>query len=128
MNYFTRRVVAQIERLGHEATLYSRVSDGKNGFNNTEWEFDADPDDTGTDQTVLCFRTYPNRNTEIQQNSGDRNRDSPVLMFPPDDYAKVSDSDRIGYPEPDDTETVYELQAPTRYETHVEIYGEVVNN
>ncbi|WP_372611625.1 hypothetical protein [Halomonas sp.] len=121
MGYKSRAVVAQVERFGELATLYSRTSDGSDEFNNTEWTFDSD-------QTVLCFRTYPNRNTEVQQNAGDRNRDSPVFLFPLDEYEAVSDSDRIGYPDQNGNETLYELQAPTRYATHVEIYGEVVTN
>lgn len=127
-NSHTRAITARLERLGRQATLYSRSGSGTNEFNNTAWTFDADPTNTGTDQTVLCVRTYDNRNTEVQQNAGDRNRDTPVLLFPASEYAKVNDSDRIGYPEADGTETQYELQAPTHHPTHVEIFAEVVTN
>ena len=123
---YSRRINGYIERFGREATLYTRASSGRNSFNNVEWTFSSDPDGDGTDQTVLCFRTYPNRNTEVQHNSGDRHRDNPVFILPLDE---APDSDaRIGYPEPDGSETLYELQAPTKYETHIEIFGEVVVN
>lgn len=128
MTYRSWQVAAKIDRLGHEATLYKRETAGKDAFNNTEWSFTDDPDLDGNPETVVCFRTYDNRNTEVQQNAGDRHRDNPLFLFSLDEWAKVDSNDRIGYPEPTGGETVYELQAPTRYETHVEIFGEVVNH
>lgn len=123
---YERQLLAQIERLGEVATVYRREQTSTDRFNNTEWGFDSDPDSDGNDETALCFRTYDNRNTEVQGNSGDRNRDAPLFIFPADDFP--GGDVRLGYPERDGGETIYELQAPTRYQTHVEIFGEVVTN
>lgn len=116
---YRRQVTAQIYRFGQEVDVLERSESGRDAFNNKDWSFT----ETGT---AVCMRTYDNRNTEIQSNSGDRHRDSPLLLFPTDE---VPDSDaRIRYEEPDGSFTVYELQAPTRYETHVEIFADVVVN
>ena len=122
------RVAAHIARLGEMALVYSRASSGTNSFGNTEWTFDSDPDGDGTDTEVLCLRSYDNRNTEVQQNSGDRHRDNPLFLIPIDEWEKVDADDRLGYPEPTGGRTMYELQAPTVYSTHVEIFGEAVSN
>lgn len=124
---YRRRVNAQIERFGREVTVYTRTSTKTNSFGNTEWEFTDDPDGDGVAETVLAYRTYDSRNTEVQGNVGDRHRDAPIFLFP---LGQVPDADaRIEYPEPDGiAKTMYELHAPTRYETHVEIPAEVVTN
>ncbi|UBF22272.1 SPP1 gp16-like head completion protein [Halorubrum virus HRTV-11] len=128
MTYRSWQVTAQIDRLGDDATLYKRQNAGRDAFNNTEWGFSEATDAEGNTVRVLCFRTYDNRNTEVQGNEGDRHRDAPLFLFPLDEWAEVEPDDRIGYPEPTGGETVYELQAPTRYDTHVEIFGEAVNH
>lgn len=129
MTYNHLKVNALIARLGRTATIYKREQDGQNEFNNSEWAFTDDPDEDGEPLTALCLRSYDNRNSEVQHNGGDRHRDNPVFFFPLSAWKDTVDpNDRVGYPEPLGGETIYELQAPTFYDTHVEIFGELVNH
>lgn len=123
-----RRVIAIIERMGEVATHHTRQANGSNEFGNTEWTWTADPDADGVDNTVLCYRTYDNRNTEVRSEGGDRHRDRPILMFTHDDWADIEANDRIEYPERDGSTTLYELQAPTRHPTHIEIPATIVTH
>lgn len=122
---YNRRVVAQIHRLGTEADVLQHEKTGTNEFGNPESEWT----ETGS---VIVFRTYPNRNTEAQSRSGDLHRDRPVFLIPRDDFDETDDNplpgneDRLRYPS--GTGEVYQLQAPTMYESHVEIFGEIVLN
>lgn len=128
MNYahLKGRVQAALNRLGRVADIYDRSEGNLDGFNN--------PTDSYTDSgnTVRCVRTYPNRNTEVSGVEGDLHRDNPLFLFPkgeaPDQEA------RIDYPEDAATtdnataSTMYEMKAPTRYDTHVEMFGQQVVN
>lgn len=124
--YLQKRVEVLLSRIGREVVIYDRSVGSKDGFNN--------PSDSYSDSgnTTQCVRTYPNRNTEVSTTAGDLHRDNPVFVFPNDDAP--GPEARIEYPE--DAETVtnasettkYEMQAPTFYDSHVEMFGEVVVN
>lgn len=112
-----RRIAAHISRLGTDATVLVVSDSGTtNAFNNPE------PDYT-EGRTVTAVRTYPNRNTEVEASGGTYHRDRPVFLFPRSDGAAdpPGEDDRLKY-----NGRVYEMQAPTYYDTHVEMFGEVV--
>jgi hypothetical protein len=108
-------VAAQLFRLGREATVKPRVESGTNEFGNV-----TDDHNDSNSRTVIAFRTYPNRNTQITSNRGDRDQDRPVFLVPnTEDQPKPPDpEDMIVY---DGTE--YEVKSHTPYETHVEFFG-----
>lgn len=115
-----------LNRLGREVVILDRSVDGTDGWNNPEDSYS----DSG--ETVQCVRTYPNRNTEVNNSAGDWHRDRALFLFPAED-APAADA-RIQYPEDGETvtqnseTTLYEMQAPTPYDTHVEMFGEKVTN
>lgn len=107
------QIVAQLHRFGQTAEVKVRNSTGKNEFGNPTDEYVYDRD-------VIAFRTYPNRNTSVESNFGDRAQDRAVFLVP------------IGenQPEPPSPEDVlnfdgqdYEVKAHTEYKTHVEFLG-----
>lgn len=111
-------VVAQLFRIGREAEVYERTETGTNEFGNTTTDYGSSPD-----RTIIAYRTYPNRNTEVEASSGDRERDHPVFIVPvgPNQPALPGKNDHIVY-----DGTTYEVQAYTEYDTHVEFFGEPV--
>lgn len=113
---YKRRIVAQIARLGTKVTVHTHSQSGTDKFGNPTHSYSADRD-------VYCLRTYPNRNTELHSERGDRHRDKPVFVFPKggNHSTPPSPEDRIIY-----NGRTYEMQAPTHYDTHVEFFGEVV--
>jgi hypothetical protein len=130
MPYNHLAILAQIDRLGRAAQVYSR-SDGEDGelrnsFGQLNSDYTLVTDGDGNAVEVLCLRTYPSQNEYQRNTSGDRNSDEPLFVFPFED-APETDA-RIEYPEPDNTTTLYQLKAPTRYDTHVEFPAEVVTN
>lgn len=111
-----RRVTAQLSRFGKEAQVLEKSKTGENEFGNSEFSYT-------TVRTVLAVRTYPNRNTEVESNVGDRGQDRPVFVV----------SNAAEDPEPPEFESrisfegqVYEVGAHTTYDTHVEFFGEPV--
>lgn len=111
-----RQVIAQIYRVGHEATVQTRTVTGTNDFGNNT-------DSYADDRTVFAFRTYPNRNTEVESGHGDRKQDRPVFCFPKDDDAATppKEDDRLVY-----EGKKYDMKGETHYESHVEIFGELI--
>lgn len=123
---YRSQVLSAIERLGREADVQAFTDEG------TTDEF-GNPDESYTaDGSVTCFRTYPNRNTEVQKPIGDRERDNPVFLFHPEEAP--GEEDRLVYPEDAATvanatsTTTFKMMAPTVYDTHVEMFGEKVHN
>lgn len=115
MTYY-RRLAAQIERFGREITVYKRAETGTNEFGNVT-------DDHVADRAVLGVRTYPNRNTQVESRSGDRDQDRPVFIVPQngDQRDPPSPADRIEF-----DGQMYDVKSHTEYETHVEFFGEPV--
>jgi hypothetical protein len=115
----SRSVVPLIWRLGREATVLEKTAGAENELGNTTHTYP----ERATDPTVLAFKTYPNRNTEIEGRQGDRARDNPIFLIPrgPEQPDPPDFEDRLLY----DGET-YELGAFTEYDTHVEIVADVV--
>lgn len=118
MTYANHRIVSRIYRHGQECEIHTLSKSGTNEWGNIEHE-------NAYDRDVIAFRTYPNRNTQIQSDIGERNQDQPVFVVPvSDDQPDPPDeSDHIIY---DGTE--YEVKALTTYDTHVEFFGDVVIN
>lgn len=116
MTYRSKRVVAQIHRMGQIAKVLTRSETGQNEFGNMTDEYTPDRD-------VLAFKTYPNRNTQVETNVGDRGQDRPVFMVPvgPDQSEPPAEEDHLVY---DDEE--YEVKSHTPYDTHVEFFGDPV--
>lgn len=116
MTYASKQVAAQIHRLGQEAKVKIRSETGQNDFGNVT-------DKHTFDRMVLAFRTYPNRNTQIESNVGDRDQDRPVFMVPIGDNQPdpPAEDDYLTYDETD-----YEVKSHTKYDTHVEFFGEPV--
>lgn len=108
--------VAQIHRLGQNAVVKKRTETGQNEFGNPTDEYTAQ-------QTVIAFRTYPNRNTQVESNVGDLGRDNPVFLIAigENQPAPPEENDHLVY---DGTE--YEVKSPTVYDTHIEVFGDVV--
>lgn len=115
MNYGPQ-VVAQIHRLGEEADVLTRQETGQNEFGNMTDEYVVH-------RTVLAFRTYPNRNTQVENNTGDRGRDRPVFLVPrgPDQPDVPAEEDALRFQGQE-----YEVKAHTEYDTHVEFFGEPI--
>jgi len=116
MTYGSKQVVAQIHRMGRKAEVKVRSETGQNEFGNMTDEYVPD-------RYVLAFKTYPNRNTEVKSNAGDRMRDRPVFLVP------IGDDQ----PDPPAEEDVlvyggqeYEVKSHTPYDTHVEFFGEPI--
>lgn len=124
--HLSGRIDAVLHRLGKECTVLERTETGTDGFNNPTESYD----DNGA--TVRCVRSYPSRNAEAGGIAGDRQTDSPLFFFQKGETP--TSNSRIKYPEDAETPaaanefTTYELQAPTRYDSHVEMYGEIVIN
>lgn len=108
-------VAAHLFRLGREATVKPRTVDGTNEFGNV-----TDDYNTETSRKVIAYRTYPNRNTQVNDNTGSRDQDRPVFLVP-------STEDQPDPPDPEDVliydGTKYEVKSHTPYETHVEFFG-----
>lgn len=118
---YGRNIHAQIERIGQVASVYVRKDDGTDQLGNREfrWEYDRD---------VVCVRSYPNRNTEQEGNSGTLEEDRPVFIFPstvdnPDQPEPPSGQARLDY-----NGVRYSLSSPTEYGTHIEIMGNRIDN
>lgn len=93
--------------------MKTRNTTGQNEFGNTT-------DEHLFDREVIAFKTYPNRNTEVQGSEGDRHQDRPVfLVAKGDDLPQPPQpEDRIHY---DGTD--YEVKSHTSYPSHVEFFG-----
>lgn len=114
---YSPQFAALLHRLGHEVTVRTHSKGNEDRFGNPESSWTDD-------RTVICLRSYPNRNTEITGMGGGRDRDRPVFFFPDDENNDPPGDDaRIVY-----EGTTYEMKAPTVYESHVEMFGEVVTN
>lgn len=124
--HLQRQIKVVLHRLGREVLIYDRTEDSADSFNNPTDSYSA----SGT--KVRCVRTYPNRNTEVNTVAGDRNRDNPIFLFPkgnaPDDEARIEypeDAEEVGNAS---STTMYEMQAPTEYDSHTEMFGRLVVN
>lgn len=113
MTYGFSTIVAQIGRLGREAEVLIRGETGQNEFGNVT-------DDYTLDRTVLAYKTYPNRNTQVENSVGDRSQDRPVFIVPKgrDQPKPPEEEDLIRFDGVD-----YEVKSHTEYDTHVEFFG-----
>jgi hypothetical protein len=109
----SRRILSTIHKLGQEVSIKTRSETATNEFNNpvSSWEQTA---------TAQCVRTYPNRNSQFESPGGSYNEDRALFIFARSE-APQSGS-RIVY----DGEK-YEVKSPTKYDTHVAVFGEPVN-
>lgn len=108
----SRKIRSTISRLGHEVDVLKRSETSTDAFNN--------PEHTWTEtRTTQAVRTYPNRNTQHESDGGPYESDNPVFLF--EEGNAPTGGARIRY-----QGTLYELQSPTRYDTHVAIFGELV--
>lgn len=132
----SRSVSLQLGRLGHEVHIYFKSQNGTDAHNNPQWDYvkETETDSAGNTipVTATCVRSYPNRNQQQDSTRGPYEEDDPIFFFPPED-APASDS-RIEYPEDANTvaaateTTTYEMRAPTRYDTHVTMFGALVSD
>jgi hypothetical protein len=113
---YHRQVVAQIHRLGRKAEVKIRSETGQNEFGNMTDEYVPD-------RYVIAFQTYPNRNTQVESNVGNRGQDRPVFLVPntDDQPDPPAEEDVLVYNGQD-----YEVKSHTRYDTHVEFFGEPI--
>lgn len=117
MTYQYHQIAAQIYRLGRTAAVEVRSETGENAFGNTTDEFVPD-------RMVIAFKTYPNRNTEVASNIGERSRDHPVFLVPDDENNDPPNhEDALVY-----ENQKYEVKAHTPYDTHVEFFGEPITH
>lgn len=116
----SRRVAAVLKRLGREVELLTRVEGSVDELGNPEESY------VDAGETAVCVRTYPNRNTEVENYQGERRRDRAVFVFKREEAP--APTARLRYPEEDGTTTLFELKGETRYETHVEFFGDKVVN
>lgn len=109
-----RGILSTIQRLGREVDVLKRSEGASDSFNN--------PTHTWTEtRTAQAVRTYPNRNTQQESGGGPFASDNPVFLF---EKGQAPDSgQRIRY-----DNTLYEMQSPTPYDTHVAVFGEIVND
>lgn len=113
MSYRTS-LTTDIARLGLEADVLVETETGRDDFNNKETDYVFD-------RTVLAAKTYPNRNTEVEKQTGERMRDNPVFLVPigPNNPDPPDPGDHLVY---DGTE--FEVKAHTEYQTHIEFFGD----
>lgn len=119
MNPLGQQVRAQLLRLSQEVPVFKSEVGGSNSFGNPDTTYEKS-------HSVMALRSYANRNTRAETRSGDRGRDNPVFFVPVgDNFPDAPESgDRLKY-----DGTLYEVNAITRYETHVEFMAtEVVND
>lgn len=111
----TKKFAAQLFRIGREATVKPRVATGTNEFGNI-----TDDYDDATSWTVIAYRTYPNRNTQVNSQRGDRDQDRPVFLVPkgPNQPDPPDPNDVLNFDGQD-----YEVKSHTPYDTHVEFFG-----
>jgi len=108
-----RRIRSTIHRLGNDVVIKTRTETGDNEFNNPQSQWSES-------RTARCVRTYPNRNTQYENPGGRYNEDRALFIF---ERSEAPDSgSRIVY-----NGTEYEVKSPTRYDTHVAVFGEPVN-
>lgn len=124
-----RSIEIQLRRLGQEVPYYVKMQTGTDAHNNPAWSYEqeteTDSDGNVVPVTLPCLRSYPNRNEQHDTAAGPYEDDDPVFIFLPG-AAPPSDA-RIEYTEPTGTTTTYEMRAPTRYETHVAMFGAFVS-
>lgn len=112
---YNRNIAAHLFRLGREATVKPRTTTGQNEFGNVT---DGYPE--SETYKVIAFKTYPNRNTQVNSNRGARDQDSPVFMVP-------TGGEQPDPPDPEDVLVFdgneYEVKSHTEYDTHVEFFG-----
>lgn len=119
-----RSISIQLRRLGREVDTYIKTQNGTDAHNNPNWDYVLD-------STAICVRSYPNRNEQHDSAAGPYEDDDPVFFFPRGEEPP-SDA-RIEYPEDADTvadatdTTTYEMRAPTKYDTHVSMFGAFVD-
>ena len=120
MTYGNHSFVARLHQTGREVDVLERQDAPQNKFGNTESTYD---DESNPSRTVIAVRTYPNRNTEVNSNSGDYNRDKPIFLVPIGDNQPDPPSylDQIVY-----DGIKYEVKSHTEYDTHVEFFGNKV--
>lgn len=107
-----RRIRSTIHRLGNDVIIKTRSETGVDEFNNPISSWTAD-------RTARCVRTYPNRNSQFERGGGEYNEDRALFIF--ERKQAPASGSRIVY---DSTE--YEVKSPTRYDTHVAVFGEPV--
>jgi hypothetical protein len=114
---------AQLKRIGENATVYTRTPAGEDQFGNTEYEWTAD-------HVIAAVRSYPNRNTDQERNSGTMAGDRPVFILPvptgsvqADQPSPPTTDDRLEY-----NGIMYALESQTRYDQHVEMMGNRIDN
>lgn len=113
---YQRQIVSKIARLGQKAKVREKIETGSNKFNNPEHKYKSV-------REVFAFRTYPNRNTEVEKRQGERRRDKPVFLVatgenlpePPEEGSRLVFNDNE-----------YDVKAHTVYDTHVEFFGEQI--
>ncbi len=108
-----RRIRSTIHRLGNEVVIKTRSESGTNSFNNptSQWT---------ESRTAECVRTYPNRNSQYENKGGSYNEDRALFIFERGEFPESGS--RIVY-----DETEYEVKSPTKYDTHVAVFGEPVS-
>lgn len=106
----------QVYRSGQKAEVQKRVVASDNDFGNPETEYYPD-------RAVIAARTYPNRNTEVQNSAGDYHQDEAVFIVPigPEQNEPPQEEDILVY-----DGQQYEVKAHTEYDTHVEFFGKQV--
>ena len=112
-------VKAMIHRVGRRVTILQESVVAVDEFNNPQHDWiDASSD---SDDPIKAIRTYPNRNRQQNSNGGPRQEDRALFMFTleqaPDEGARVKFNSNT-----------YELGSPTRYDTHVTFFGDLVSN
>lgn len=116
---YGRNIHAQLEQIGGLGEVHVRAQVGDDEFGNPEWEWVYDRD-------VITVRSYPNRNTEREGNAGTLEGDRPVFVFAiaeGNQPAPPTSADRFRY-----DGTMYELESPTKYETHVEMMANAIDS
>lgn len=109
----TRSLVGSLSRLGKEVEVWSEANTGG------EDAFGQDQKGWSQVGTTLTARSYQNRNTTLNNSSGELNRDRPVFFFPADNYP--NSGERIKY-----DGNWYEMDSPTPHRTHAVAVGSKV--
>jgi hypothetical protein len=109
-----RELTGALARDWEPVEIWRDVGDGTDGFGNAESSWS----EVGS---TVARRSYPNRNTTVQEQAGSLDRNRPVFFFPAGN-APLS-GERIKF-----RGDYYEVEAPTAYETHVSMMADEITD
>lgn len=107
-----RELTGAMAREWEPVPIYRDTGTGTDGFGQSQSAWTQEG-------STVTRRSYPNRNTTVQEQAGALNRNRPVFFFPAGNAPRAGD--RIKF-----RGDYYEVEAPTAYETHVSMMADKI--